>query len=40
MNTFVSVRDISAEDHPLSEDFLYRAIFVPHGVKPPPREVI
>ena len=34
------IRDITAEYYPLLEEFLYNAIFVPPGVKPPPREVI
>ena len=40
MSTDAIIKDITAEDYPLLEEFLYNAIFVPPGVNPPPREII
>jgi len=34
------VREISSGEHPLLEDFLYRAIYIPAGADPFPREII
>lgn len=34
------IRPIEERDHPLLEEFLYHAIFVPEGVEAPPREII
>ena len=34
------VREIKADEYPLLSDFLYEAIFIPDGVKPPPRSII
>lgn len=33
-------REMNAAEYPLLEDFLYEAIFIPHGVKPPPKSII
>ena len=34
------IRKMQREEYPLLEDFLYKAIFIPHGVEPPPRSII
>ena len=34
------VREIISTEYPLLEDFLYHAIFVPHGEKPPSRDIL
>ena len=34
------IRQIEKEDHPVLENFLYNAIFLPPGAKPVPREII
>ena len=34
------VRQIEKEEHPILENFLYNAIFLPPGAKPVPREII
>ena len=39
MNKIV-IRPVERRDYPLLEDFLYHAIFVPEGNKPPAREII
>lgn len=36
----LKIRPVAERDHPLLEDFLYLAIFVPEGVEPPAREII
>jgi ribosomal protein S18 acetylase RimI-like enzyme len=36
----IEIRPIERRDHPLLEEFLYQAVFVPEGVEPPAREVI
>jgi ribosomal protein S18 acetylase RimI-like enzyme len=36
----IQVREIAKKEYPLLEGFLYYAIFIPEGEKPPPREVI
>ena len=36
----VIIREITKEEYPLLEDFLYHAIFIPPGEKLPPRELI
>jgi len=35
-----SVREITAADYPLLEDFLYHAIYIPAGEEYPPRNII
>lgn len=35
-----TIRAVRDTEYPLLEDFLYEAIFVPEGVKPPPRSII
>lgn len=34
------IREIKESEYHLLNDFLYEAIFIPEGVKPPPREII
>lgn len=34
------IREMKKDEYALLEDFLYEAIFIPDGVKPPPRSVI
>ncbi len=34
------IRPIHKDEHPLLEDFIYEAIFIPEGVEPPPRSII
>lgn len=34
------IHEIKETEYPLLKDFLYEAIFVPEGVKPPPRSII
>lgn len=34
------IREIRQEEYPLLADFLYEAIFIPKGMKKPPRSVI
>ncbi len=34
------IRPLSPAEYPLLEDFLYQAIFVPEGQKPPEREIL
>ncbi len=36
----IEIRPIEGRDHPLLEEFLYQAVFVPEGVEPPAREII
>ena len=38
MNTII--REIRPEEHNLLREFLYRAIYLPEGVEPPPRSVV
>ena len=35
-----TIREIQVQEYPLLEDFLYEAIFLPEGVKAPPKSVI
>lgn len=34
------IREMTADEYPLLEDFLYEAIFIPKGAKKPQREII
>ncbi len=34
------IRPIKASEYPVLEDFLYQAVFIPEGVKPPPKKII
>lgn len=34
------IREMTAREYPLLEDFLYEAIFIPEGAEKPPREII
>ena len=34
------IREMTADEYPLLEDFLYEAIFIPEGAEKPPREII
>ena len=36
----VTIREIQKQDHPLLDNFLYEAIFIPDGVEPPPKTII
>lgn len=35
-----NIRKIREDEHKLLDDFIYEAIYVPEGVKPPPRSII
>ena len=34
------IRPIEVTEYPVLEDFLYQAVFIPEGVKPPPKHII
>lgn len=34
------IREMTAEEYPLLEEFLYNAIFIPDGAEKPPRDII
>ena len=34
------IRPLKQSEHPLLDDFLYEAIFIPEGVEAPPRDII
>ena len=36
----MQIREMTAEEYPLLDDFLYEAIFIPEGAEKPPREII
>ncbi|MDO4781745.1 MAG: GNAT family N-acetyltransferase [Capnocytophaga felis] len=40
MGTTTIIRPMQPAEYPLLEDFLYEAIFLPEGVKPPPRDIV
>ncbi|WP_418482652.1 N-acetyltransferase family protein [Frisingicoccus sp.] len=35
-----TIRKMTVLEYPLLSDFLYEAIFIPDGIKPPPRDII
>ena len=35
-----TIREMTAQEYPLLDDFLYEAIFVPEGVEPPSKSII
>lgn len=35
-----TIRKMTVPEYPLLSDFLYEAIFIPEGIKPPPRDII
>ena len=35
-----TIREMTAQEYPLLDDFLYEAIFVPEGVEPPSKNII
>ena len=35
-----TIRKMKQSEYPLLEDFLYEAIFVPEGMKPPARSIL
>ena len=35
-----TIREMTAQEYPLLDDFLYEAIFVPEGVDPPSKSII
>lgn len=35
-----TIRKIRKSEYPVLDDFLYEAIFIPEGIKPPPKEII
>ena len=35
-----SIRKMTVSEYPMLNDFLYEAIFIPDGIKPPPRNII
>ena len=34
-----TIRKMTVPEYPLLSDFLYEAIFIPNGIKPPPRDI-
>ena len=34
-----TIREMTAQEYPLLDDFLYEAIFVPEGVDPPSKSI-
>jgi len=34
------IRPINKTEYPILEDFLYQAVFIPEGIKPPPKHII
>lgn len=34
------IREMKQSEYPVLEDFLYQAVFVPDGIKPPPKSII
>lgn len=39
MNDYI-IRKIKSEEYTVLDDFLYEAIFIPDGIKPPPKSII
>ena len=35
-----TIRKMTVPEYPILSDFLYEAIFIPNGIKPPPRDII
>ena len=35
-----TIREMTVEEYPLLNDFLYEAIFIPDGIAPPPKNII
>lgn len=35
-----TIREMTLEEYPLLNDFLYEAIFIPDGIAPPPKNII
>lgn len=35
-----TIRTIKESEYPVLEDFLYQAVFIPEGIKPPPKKII
>ena len=35
-----TIREMTVMEYPLLNEFLYEAIFIPNGIKPPPRDII
>ena len=35
-----TIREIQKQEYPLLDNFLYEAIFIPEGIKPPPKTII
>ena len=35
-----TIREMTKEEYPLLRNFLYEAIYVPEGIKPPPQTVL
>lgn len=35
-----TIREMTKQEYPLLNDFLYEAIFIPDGIKPPPKSII
>ena len=35
-----TIREMTVMEHPLLNEFLYEAIFIPDGIKPPPKNII
>ena len=35
-----TIREMTVMEYPLLNEFLYEAIFIPDGIKPPPKNII
>ena len=35
-----TIREMTVTEYPLLNEFLYEAIFIPDGIKPPPKNII
>ena len=35
-----TIREMTVMEYPLLNEFLYEAIFIPNGIKPPPKNII
>ncbi len=35
-----TIREMTVEEYPLLNDFLYETLFIPDGIEPPPKNII
>ncbi len=40
VKAYMIIREMTEDEYPLLEEFLYNAIFIPEGVPKPPRDII